>query len=404
MQHKVIVIGHGYTSRLGMIRALGSAGYEVIVIVMVGLQQVTKANNAHKPIDCYSKYVSKVFYCVSDREQLISLLLTKCVVAGHKPVIIPDSDFSASTIDLFQERLKDFFLFPHINHTPGLLVEWMEKPRQKNLARELGLNVAEGRSLEVVDGHYSIPSDIVYPCFSKPLATIKGGKLGLRRCNNEAELRTILDILAQQYSSLSVLVEEYKEIEVEYAVLGLATGCDVIIPGIIQNTSMAHGGHFGVAKQGKIMSIIGFEDIISKFKSLVLQTGFVGIFDIDFYQSGGNIYFCELNLRYGGSGYAVTKMGVNLPAMFVKTITNEPITDMRSDITTEALYVNERMAIDDWEYGYIANKEFRSLLRHSDISFVYDDDDPNPGKRFDKMIMKAGALRLARKIRSVIRK
>lgn len=35
MKQKVVVIGHGYTSRLGVIRALGKAGYEVIVVDML---------------------------------------------------------------------------------------------------------------------------------------------------------------------------------------------------------------------------------------------------------------------------------------------------------------------------------------------------------------------------------
>ena len=34
MAQKVIVMGHGYTSRLGVIRALGMAGCYVIVVVM----------------------------------------------------------------------------------------------------------------------------------------------------------------------------------------------------------------------------------------------------------------------------------------------------------------------------------------------------------------------------------
>ena len=77
MKQKVVVIGHGYTSRLGVIRALGREGYEVTVIVMTGYNRDGKTLNTKKPIDCYSKYVSRVLYCPSDREKLIQLLLTE---------------------------------------------------------------------------------------------------------------------------------------------------------------------------------------------------------------------------------------------------------------------------------------------------------------------------------------
>ena len=59
MKQKVVVIGHGYTSRLGVIRALGKAGYEVVVVVMTGCNKDGTLNTT-KPIDCYSKYVSEV--------------------------------------------------------------------------------------------------------------------------------------------------------------------------------------------------------------------------------------------------------------------------------------------------------------------------------------------------------
>ena len=42
MKHKVVIIGHGYLSRLALIRSLGQAGYDVIVIVT---KQVTAKKN-----------------------------------------------------------------------------------------------------------------------------------------------------------------------------------------------------------------------------------------------------------------------------------------------------------------------------------------------------------------------
>lgn len=397
MKQKVVVIGHGYTSRLGVIRALGRAGYEVMVIVMTFLQKDGKVAKVSKPIDCYSKYVSQTFYCVTDAEQLIKLLLDKCVDEQQKVVIIPDSDFSAATIDLNQNRLKDHFLFPHINHEQGAIVKWMDKMLQKETADRIGLDVAKGWLIQVIDGQYIIPSDLTYPCFPKPLATLVGAKTGLGKCESEQHLCEAIDLLIKRSSTISVLVEEYKKIEAEHALLGLSDGKNVIIPGIIHTISLANGGHFGVAKQGKIIPVSGFVNLVERFKQFVLQTGFIGIFDIDFYKSEGKYYFCEMNFRYGGSGYAYTAMGVNLPDMLVRVLTGKTIEGMQQEFAKEAVFVNERMCLEDWYHGYISRGEYKSLLRESDISFVTDNEDPMPGRMYKKMARITGLKRIAKK-------
>ena len=386
MKQKVVVIGHGYTSRLGVIRALGREGYEVIVIVMTGYKSDGKTLITTKPIDCYSKYVGRVLYCPSDSKKLVQLLLSDCVDLQQKAVIIPDSDFSTAVVDENAERLSKHFLFPHINHKPGEIVAWMDKFRQKELAASIDLNVTKGCRIDIVDGVYSIPKELQYPCFPKPLATLVGGKCGLKRCNNEAELRDVIAIITQTNSTISILVEEFKKIDVEQALLGITDGKEVIIPGVIKTKSLANGGHFGVAKQGEILPVKGYEELVEKFKEFVLKTRFVGIFDIDFYQSEGKFFFCEMNFRYGGSGYAYTAMGVNLPVMLVKTLTGVSVSGIQKKIKEKAIFVNERMCRDDWAEGYISSMRFHRMLRKADISFVSDPNDPNPEKEFKKTL------------------
>ena len=131
-----------------------------------------------------------------------------------------------------------------------------------------------------------------------------------------------------------------------------------------------------------------FEDLIDKFKQFVLATGFVGIFDIDFFLSGGKYYFCEMNLRFGGSGYAITKMGVNLPAMLVRSLRGESIDNMKQVFTGTATYVNERMCMDDWQNGFITTFEFHNTIENADILFVRDERDPEPERQFKKAIRK----------------
>ena len=398
MSRKVVVIGHGYTSRLGVIRALGRAGYEVIVIVMANIRRDGTLNTS-RPIDCYSKYVSRVLYCPSDQERLITTLLEECADPDQKVIIFTDSDFSAAAVDQNQERLRDRFLFPNIGFEPGAVVAWMDKARQKEAAKEVGLDVAAGQVIEMRNGEYSVPKSLRYPCFVKPLATLKGGKRGLRRCDNESELREAMGQILLAGNDLDVMVEDFKKIDQEYALLGFSDGKDVLIPGIIKTVSLAAGGHFGVASKGRIVPVDGYEDLVAKFKRFVLKTGFKGIFDIDFYKSEGRFYFCEMNFRYGGSGYAYTALGVNLPEMMVRSFLGDSV-DWNQKVSGSGVFVNERMCRGDWVEGYVSSFQFRQSLRGADISFIADPDDPEPLKRFKKSLtgLKMNAKRLAKRV------
>ena len=395
---KVVIIGHGYTSRLGLIRSLGAVGCEVTVIVMVFHGRVGRflRFDGGKPIDCHSKYVNRILYCnAKDKENLIKLLLDKCTDSNQKVVIIPDSDFSASVIDNNQDRLKDYFLFPHINHTPGAVEHWMQKTTQKQLAREVGLNVADAKIVTVLNQKYEIPEGIDYPCFTKPLLTINGGKSFLKRCNNESELRRVLDGVGLHFNA-DVLVEDFIPIDTEYAIVGFSNGKDVIIPGVIEFIVNSQS-HFGIAREGKIMPIDGFEEQLFLFKEYVRRIGFCGLFDIDFFRSNGKIVFGEMNLRFGGSGYAYTAMGVNLPAMLVRSLTGVDISDMKKEVTETATYVNERMCVDDWSFYHISESDIYKKIDNADVKFVYNSEDSAPQRKLERYIRQQKVKRVLRR-------
>ena len=383
MEPRVVIIGHSYLSRLSLIRSVAQIGCDITVI-MTGPGD---NNRFRKPIDYYSKYVSHSFYCSrKDIPGIIALLKNKCADPVCKTVIIPDGDDIVAAIDDHKDELKDNFYFPHIIKDPSSVAYWMEKTHQKELAEKVGLNVAGGTVISIVDGNYSIPDCIQYPCYSKPLATMNGGKGGMRRCDTLYELKDALDYIIQyRKSTVKVLVEDYKEIETEYALLGYSDGSNVIIPAILQFLETSKKNK-GIALQGVVLPVLGFEELLSKFKTFVHRMGFVGVFDIDFYKSGDRFYFCEMNLRFGGSGYAITKLGVNLPALMVKDFYGYSKDDMNMSIHTMATYTNERMCMDDWNGGFITRKEFNRYLTGSDISFIPDAEDNRPQIEYRKSV------------------
>ena len=399
MRQKVVIIGHSYSSRLSIIRSVAQIGCEVSVIVMTGFKRDGKTLNNKKPIDCYSKYVSYVYYCLrKDKEELIRILLEHCTDSQQKVVLFPDSDDTVATIDNYRNRLAEHFCFPHICNGSGSIAYWMDKIHQKDMARGVGLNVADGIVINIKDGAYVIPEGMAYPCYTKPLATMNGGKGGMHRCDNETELKKALnEYITTRTRTGDVLVEEYKEIDTEYALLGFSNGKEVVIPGMMQLLVISKKNK-GIALQGKVMPVDGFEEVIDKFKQLVLCIGFVGVFDIDFYKSGDLIYFCEMNLRFGGSGYAITKMGCNLPAMMVQHFTGGDTYNRKKQITGETVYTNERMCLDDWTNGYITLDDYQRYMKTADIHFIQDDDDPQPQKAYQRAFLLRRMSMLVKKM------
>ena len=380
-KQKVVINGHGTTSRLGIVRAVAELGCEITVVVMAWPKAGKSDLDRVVPYDCQSKYISRVLFChFKDGEGLIRLLLEDCTDPDQKVILLPDSDFSAMVIDRNWDRLSPHFLFPHVGDQPGGVYGWMDKLRQKELARQVGLNVPDAVVVSIDGGKYVFPEGVHYPCFTKALVTIVGGKQLFHRCDTPEALRKVLDEIGRQQDA-DVLVEDFKEIETEYAVLGFSDGEEVIIPGVIRFISNS-SSHFGIALKGEIMPVKGFEAILDQFATFVRRVGFIGVFDIDFYESAGVLYFGEMNLRFGGSGYAVTRMGVNLPAMLVRHLRGESIADLPKFVQGTSTFVNERMCNDDWYQQRISTKEFNDLLASADIRFLEDAEDPDPQRRF----------------------
>jgi len=373
MKQKVIVIGRNYSSRLGMIRAVGMAGYDVIVIKTNGLPD-------SKDIDAYSKYVKEYHYAKEpNRDELISVLLT-LKSDKNKTIIIPVDDYAASTIDDNIDLLKDSFLFPNINMEQGAINRLMDKNLQKELARQAGLNVAKGWVLNIMNHTYTLPSDIIYPVFPKPQISFKGNKRCMRKCNDETELRKVLNDVASQ-RDCPMLLEQYIEIDKEYALLGVSNGDDVIIPAKIHMLESGKGPHHGVTLQGQIFPINTDEDYLDYLKHFIQSLHFSGLFDIDLYESDGVMYFNELNLRFGASGYAVTATGINLPQFFLESLKGgcRNLNNMR---VKECLFVNEKVACDDYNNGYISISDYKEMISQSNICFIKSIEDNGPYEEF----------------------
>lgn len=381
MKQKVIIMGHNFMSRLFLVRACGKAGYEVVVVAVYYGKRPTKPE-----LDGRSKYVSQFYYTLAnDQDALIELLMHSCRdTENGKPLLIPASDFTASAIDNNLNRLQPYFHCPNIAMEQGRVVAMMDKVKQKQIADSLGIKNAKSWLIDIEDGNYTLPDDIEYPCFPKAAQSTAGGKVGMVRCDDEQSLRVAMaELIAAKCSR--ALIEQYLVIDREYAIVGYSDGQEVVIPGVMHLTQLAHGLHTGVAVRGQLLPPTSFEEVLEQYRAFVKATGFVGMFDIDFFECQGIYYFGEMNMRVGASGGALLKRGINIPQMLIEqVIENKPVA--LQFVEEKTCFCNERMAAMDWYQGYLPSSDFKKVQQKSSEGFLYDEEDMAPARAFMDMV------------------
>ena len=385
---RVIVAGRNYCSNLCMARSLGEAGYEVEVLKIFQTPP-SKLNpiKAIKP-DAYSKYVKAYRIIVSRRRsrRIKNALLNMAdIEGGKKMLLIPCCDLAAEVIDRFYDELKEFFIMPNINDTQGELSKLMEKGIQKELARAYGLPVVNGAVIKTFNKRYTIPPTINYPCFVKPNVSRFSSKKKMAICQSEGELKEYIRRNTKK-KDIEIMVEDCVDIAKEYSILGLSTKDGAIGPGIFVAEEGGHEEHRGVAITGRILPNTFEKELFDKMTAFMGTLGFEGLWDIDIIQTtDGKFYFVEANMRYGASGYAVTKCGANLPAMFADYMLKGTPIDLNCQVAEwDKTFVSEKVLIEEYMAGRIPFSMVKECMENIDIHFVKNDEDPKPYEHFKK--------------------
>ncbi len=368
----VVVMGRNYTSRLGMIRAAGGSGCDVAVIQTDRVKQ-----KLLKPVDSFSKYVTGgYFYSPQpDTERLIDLLLKNFSGREEKPVLLPTDDYTASAVDLNMDRLREKFVFPGVDGRQGKAVYFMDKGIQKELARKAGFNVAEGWTAVWENGKYHIPEGVVFPCFIKPeISYINSGKQTMRKCGSKEELAAALEQCGGK-EGYPILIEQFIDVEQEYDIPGLALKEKTVIPGMIKKGEI----FLGVTATGEMQSMDEYPGIREAVERLMREIGFTGLIDIELFGSHGKIYFNELNMRFGASGFAMTGSGINLPGMFIRCLEGS-CKDGCASLPKgfSKVFASEKVLLSLLAARKISLKGYFGYLDSSDFSFVRSNSDRGP--------------------------
>ena len=392
---RVVVAGRNYCSNLTMARSLGMAGYDVEVLRIFQVKPKWRNLAKYMRPDAYSKYIKAYHVCISNRKaKNIVRKLIKIADPYRKMLLIPADDLVANVVDEYMAKLSPYYIMPNVNQIPGEVGRLMSKEVQKELAERAGLPVVNSCVIRTHKHQFEIPETVTYPCFIKPNISKNSSKSRMRRCDSAEELEQVLTEFCQK-KDIEMLVEDFIEIDKEYAMLGLSTAQGAIAPGFFVAEEGGHDAHRGVAMVGRILPTSEEQKLIDDIVKFVASLNFEGLFDVDLIRTpDGKLYFTELNLRFGASGYAVTLSGANLPGMFADYMIKGTPVDMNCRIEEPGKrFISEKIMIDEYISGYLTKGDMKDRMENLDVHFIYDEQDSKAYRHFRKFYPMAGAAR-----------
>ena len=398
---RVIVTGRNYGSNLCIARALGQAGYEVEILRIFHRKPKFRSVFKKMKPEAYSSYVKAFWTCVyGGKSRRVINKLKQIADLDNKMLIVPADDLMACIIDDYLDELSEFYVLPNVDNKEGQINYLMSKDAQKELAFKAGLPALKSCVIKTVNGEFEIPDTVTYPCFIKPNISKNGSKTKMRKCDSKIELTEAMEELAAE-KDVEMLVEDYVEIKREYSILGVSTKNGAIGPGYFGAEEGGQNEHRGIAITGKVLPVSCQQKLVDDIVKFVGSLKFDGLYDVDLIETeDGKMYFVELNMRFGGSGYAITKSGVNLPGMFADYMLLGKEIDYNCNLENAGKrFVSEKILIEEYVKNRISKKRVNEIMDEVDIHFIKDEYDKKPFNYFKRFYVIAWILRILGKIK-----
>lgn len=370
-----IVLGWNYSTSLGVVRALGMAGYTVdlyFIAKAVGNSRITAS----------SKYLRRVTEhigrdddaIIAELENIYSNEISQCL-------LIPTDDYTSSLLDRYHKRLSSKFLTPFAGEgEDGTITRLMDKSLQTEIASSFGLRIIRYKKVFLPEnGEIQIPDGVEFPSFVKPLVSLDGRKTEMRRIDCETELLDHLEMMRSHWSDRMVIVQDFIDIDEEYSISGLCLDKTVILPALLKRLYV--GKHErGVTIVGKLVPLEDNISFANQIRDFLKSLHYTGLFCIDLVRSKDSIYFSEINLRSAGSLYGFVKAGANLPSVLVKHLLRLPWDEKETQVSFGKTFFYDKVGWEDLILGLCTRKDFNNYLKTSDYTFMKDDEDPKPGE------------------------
>lgn len=404
---QVTIVGRNYGNLLVMARDVSRAGYDVNVLHAFKKKPRMVNVFGRMTPEKYSSCVRNFQTVVVDNDDsnLIRTLIRGAEDKKSLQILIPVDDYAAALVDRNLNALRNYFLLPSINDEQDAIVTFMSKTAQKQAAEKYGLPVLPGAVIKPEEYELSLLKTLVYPCFIKPDASMKGSKALMRSCRDVEELRQVLKECAIK-GSQELIVEEYADIKAEYSLLGMCINGKSSVSGVFRTIVGGHKERKGVAAAGEIVLLESFQEIIDKCNTFIESIGYTGMFDIDLLETkAGHLYFVEMNFRAGASAHVFSEAGINLPGIFLQCCEGRADALPRTaDIQPGTSFVSEKILLEEYINGDISRRECKKMIRSAGVQFIYDKCDKKPYQYFRRYVILATILKIPYRIKFYLRK
>lgn len=294
--NKAVIIGDPFNNTLGLIRSLGEAHVDIILLL------VGKGDRLFVSKSRYLKN-SQVFQ-LDTVEDCLSVL-QNIADKTKDQVLICTNDVAAQFVDSHEPELSRFYITPMRGDQLGNM---MNKDAQCLLAQECGFTIPKSFIYERGD---QFPEGVEYPLLLKPANSAHGEKSDIHICTNYHEVETSLH---RTSSCPLFIVQEYIEKEYEINLIGVRTEHGVYVPGGIKKIRH-YPTIYSPCSFGLFQSIDKFYIDINPIMKFMNTIGYYGPFSVELLHKKGKNYFMEFNFRHDGLAYAATASGANLPAL-----------------------------------------------------------------------------------------
>ena len=304
-----IIISEDHYNALGVARSLGKAKFPIFLLVESGTKSFVGK----------SKYIKDTFFLESIYSKIIDIV--KEISIDYDSVFLfPLSDKSACFVDENYKIFPTNCISPNMN---GEMAKYQNKYFLKQYAVSMGLDVPNGKVLDLKENHLDFSWN-VYPAIIKPLVSAEGKKTDIKTVFDKSSLiETINTFINEGYER--VLIEEYicgnNEHMVE--VMGYCSKGKAITCGIVSKIREFPFNNGSTSYAQLVNEHIGIDCFrISKF---IENSGFSGLFDMEFKYANEKCYFIECNFRNGAPGYALTIFGKNIPLEWINALAEETV-------------------------------------------------------------------------------
>ena len=304
--HKHIVFGVEHYNPLGVVRSLGEAGINPIVIVLKSTLRITSK----------SKYISQL-HMVETIEEGYKILLEHYSHENVPPFLYTADDRTMRYFDEHYDELKGKFIFYNAGSN-GRIGYYMNKENIIGLAKECGINVAK---TWVVDKG-EIPEDLEYPIITKTIAsTIGAWKGDVFICHSEDELRSAYEKIQTPRLLLQKWVKKKDELCMEGFSVDQGRQMFIAI-----RSSYNYLLDDQYSPYMTIKNVPPNGELQSKLQTMMSRIGYEGIYEIELLEGEDEqLYFLEINFRNSTWSYAATKAGMPLPVLWAKSMLEKKV-------------------------------------------------------------------------------